>query len=73
MMVFYTDGVTEVFDEKGEEYGLDRLVRLVKENRNHAAAEIEDIIYKTVTEFASHSHIFDDLTMIILKRMMPKA
>ena len=72
MMVFYTDGVTEVFDEHGEEYGLDRLVQVVKENRHRTASEIEDVIYKTVTSFATPSHIFDDLTMIIIKRMPAK-
>lgn len=73
MMVFYTDGVTEVFNNKGEEYGLDRLVALVKANRKRSAVELEEIIYKTVSAWASERHLFDDLTMIIIKRLPAKA
>lgn len=72
MMVLYTDGVTETFAESGEEFGLDRLIELVKANRKKTAAEIEDLIYKAVTEFASAKHVFDDLTMVIIKRLATK-
>jgi sigma-B regulation protein RsbU (phosphoserine phosphatase) len=72
LMVLYTDGVTETFAESGEEFGLDRLIELVKANRKKTAAEIEDLIYKAVTEFASAKHVFDDLTMVIIKRLATK-
>jgi sigma-B regulation protein RsbU (phosphoserine phosphatase) len=72
LMVLYTDGVTETFSESGEEYGLDRLIALVKENRKKSAAEIEDAVYQAVTHFASATHIFDDLTMVIIKRLAGK-
>ncbi len=72
LMVLYTDGVTETFNEAGEEFGLDRLIELVKANRKKSAAEIEDLVYQAVTGFASSRHVFDDLTMVVIKRLAGK-
>jgi phosphoserine phosphatase RsbU/P len=69
LVVMYTDGVTEVFDEKGQEFGIDRLVQVIKANRTKPAHDIQDVIYKAVMAFCSPDHIFDDLTMVIIKRV----
>ncbi|MBN1211444.1 MAG: SpoIIE family protein phosphatase [candidate division Zixibacteria bacterium] len=69
IIVLYTDGVTEVFDEKGEQFGLNRLVELIKKHKNETAQQIQEIIFSEVKNFAARDHIFDDLTMIILKRL----
>ena len=68
LMVLYTDGVTEVFNEQGEEFGLDRLVKVIKENRGKSSEQIENAIYDAVKAFASESHLWDDLTMVVIKR-----
>jgi sigma-B regulation protein RsbU (phosphoserine phosphatase) len=69
ILVFYTDGVTEVFAEDGSEFGPDRLVEVIRANRAKSAQLIADAIYEATTKFAGPSHVFDDLTMIIIKRM----
>ena len=69
IIVFYTDGVTEVFDDREEQFGLERLIELVKANRKKAAAEIQSAIHEAVMEFASDHHFHDDLTSIVLKRL----
>jgi len=69
ILVFYTDGVTEVFNSEGVEFGPDRLVQVVMANRDRGAQLIADAIYAAVTAFASPDHVFDDLTMIIVKRL----
>jgi sigma-B regulation protein RsbU (phosphoserine phosphatase) len=68
LIVFYTDGVTEAFNEKEEDFGLDRLVDVILAHRSASAREIQEAIYKAVTEFASHRLLLDDLTMVVLKR-----
>ena len=68
LLVFYTDGVTEIFDSQDQEFGLPRLVELLKENCEKSSAEIQDIIYLEAKAFASSEHIFDDFTTIVLKR-----
>jgi len=70
VVAFYTDGVTEVFDKKGEQFGIDRLIKCIKDNRNEPAHKIQTIIHRAVNDFASPEHVFDDFTMIILKRLV---
>jgi len=69
IIVLYTDGVTEVFDDDGREFGIDRLVEVVKEHKNKPSFEILDKIVNSVRKFASKKHTFDDLTAIVLKRI----
>jgi sigma-B regulation protein RsbU (phosphoserine phosphatase) len=69
IIVFYTDGVTEVFDDREELLGLERLIELVLENRKKSAREIQSAIHEAVIEFASDHHFHDDLTSIVLKRL----
>ncbi len=68
VIVLYTDGVTEVFNEKGEEFGVDRLVEVIRANKTRSVGEIQDEIYRAVMSFCSPDHVFDDLTMLVVKR-----
>lgn len=68
--VLYTDGVTEVFDDDGVEFGLERLIEVVRSNRDKRSSEIEDAIYHTVHSYAGSDHMFDDLTMVVVKRLV---
>ncbi len=68
IVVLYTDGVSEVFDSSGEEFGLDRLIDIVREHRHDSSKDIQDAIYKTITNFASPQHVFDDITTVVVKR-----
>ncbi|MCK4461342.1 MAG: serine/threonine-protein phosphatase, partial [candidate division Zixibacteria bacterium] len=69
IIYLYTDGISEVFDRDDEELGLDRLTDIVRENRERPSAEILDAVYLAVRQFASPEHVFDDLTMIVVKRL----
>jgi sigma-B regulation protein RsbU (phosphoserine phosphatase) len=69
IIVFYTDGVTEAFNNKEEEFGMDRLVDVVRSNRQKSAAEIQEQIYRAVKSFASDRNLLDDLTMVVVKRL----
>lgn len=69
LLFFYTDGVTEAFSESGEEFGVDRLNTVLQENRDMSAGDIMKAIQTAVHDFAADDHIFDDLTMIVIKRL----
>ncbi|HOP06009.1 MAG TPA: SpoIIE family protein phosphatase [candidate division Zixibacteria bacterium] len=69
VLLFYTDGVSEVFNDKGEEFGLDRLIEVVRSNRDRSSREILGAVYNAVKAWAASSHVFDDLTMIAVKRI----
>lgn len=68
IVVLYTDGVSEVFDSSGVEFGLERLIGIIKQNRHKTAEQIQDAIYQAALGFADQGHLFDDLTMIVIKR-----
>ncbi|MCB2230737.1 SpoIIE family protein phosphatase [bacterium] len=69
LIVMYTDGVTEVFNEEGEEYGIERLVEVVKSCSACPCEEIEKRVYNEVRGFAARTHMFDDFTLMIVKRL----
>ena len=69
IIFLYTDGISEVFDSDNKELDLDHLTEVIRNNREKTASEILDAVYRAVTRFASPQHVYDDLTMIIIKRL----
>lgn len=68
IVILFTDGVVEVFNDDDEQFGEERLIGIIQQNRKESTTKIRDAIYKAVNNFASKKHIFDDFTMIVLKR-----
>jgi sigma-B regulation protein RsbU (phosphoserine phosphatase) len=64
-VIFFTDGVTEASNPQEEEFGDERLVRLLEENRQCSAAEIQKKILDAAGAF-SHGNWHDDATLLIL-------
>jgi sigma-B regulation protein RsbU (phosphoserine phosphatase) len=69
ILVFYTDGITEIMDVNGEEFGEDRLDRLVVEYSSGTAQEIKDRIVSEVSTFSKDGTPYDDETLVIVKRL----
>lgn len=66
-LVFYTDGVTEAMNEdQTEEFGEERLLKCIQENRHNSAEGILQAIIDAVKEF-SHDVQYDDVTLIVIK------
>lgn len=68
IILLYTDGVTEVFDSEDRDFPVEKLVEIVWKHRRGSSREILDEIYDAVHAHAAPDHIFDDLTMIVIKR-----
>jgi sigma-B regulation protein RsbU (phosphoserine phosphatase) len=64
-MVLYTDGVTEAWNSEDEEFGEERLLRVLRENPARTAAEIQAKILQAASEF-SHGIWQDDATLLVL-------
>jgi serine phosphatase RsbU (regulator of sigma subunit)/FixJ family two-component response regulator len=64
-LVLFTDGVTEVRNSDGEEFGERRLINLLVENRELSAARLQQEILNAVTEF-SGGDFQDDATLIVM-------
>ena len=67
-LLMYTDGLTEMFDAKGEEFGICGVQALA---RRHAAATpqgVLDACLEEVHRYAASSKQSDDLTLMVLHR-----
>ena len=65
-LTLYTDGVTESFDAKGEEFGEERLIDVLRCNCTHPAQRLLDAIVNEVRRFSPHEQ-HDDITLIVAK------
>ena len=64
-ILFFTDGLTEVRNPSGEEFGEKRLVELLAQKRALGAVQLQEAIMETVVEF-SNGNFLDDATVIVL-------
>lgn len=65
--VFYTDGITEAMNTKGELFGLDRLTLAISKACQSTAEEILAKILGEVSAFRGDGEQNDDTTLVILK------
>lgn len=67
-VVLYTDGITGAENEKGKQYGLERLCEVVSQHWLSSAEEVKDAVVADVERFIGEAEIFDDITLVILKQ-----
>jgi len=68
LMILYTDGFTEARDPGGNEYEMERLARVCRENRHLEPAELAAALREDLDNFTDHEPNQDDQTLIILRR-----
>jgi serine phosphatase RsbU (regulator of sigma subunit) len=68
VLALYTDGVTEAFDDAGEEFGEQRLVDALRRHRGRASAAVLASLVDEVRSFSPHEQ-YDDLTLIVARRV----
>ncbi len=66
-LVFYTDGIVEAMNEKLNEFGEDKFLEIVAENRHLTSSQMIELILKEVKEFASNYPQNDDITLVVIK------
>ena len=69
LLVLYTDGITEAANPDDDEFGLDRLVALVRSVASRPLAEIEGAIGEGLAAFAAGVPFHDDRTVVLLRRL----
>ncbi|MCK5057821.1 MAG: PP2C family protein-serine/threonine phosphatase [Candidatus Aminicenantes bacterium] len=67
ILVAFTDGVTEVENPEGKEFGEGKVVDFIRANDTLPAQEITEKLFKTIKEFGRNKKFRDDFTLIILK------
>jgi len=68
IVVLYTDGITEMRNSSKEEYGLQRVYKLLMENHQLNAAEFLDLLINEVEIFRGETPPHDDTTAMVFKR-----
>lgn len=67
MLVLYTDGITEAVNEKGEAFGEERLMEIIRKNSRLTAKEMIRKIQDDVIVFAGTQPQYDDITLLIMR------
>ncbi len=73
MVLMYTDGVTEAMNEDYDEFGLERLRLTLRGAREQPPSGIVAAVTEAVREHTGDATLFDDLTMVVIKRKPPAA
>jgi sigma-B regulation protein RsbU (phosphoserine phosphatase) len=69
LFLAYTDGIVECVNEYGEEFGEERLVRLIQGNRLKPAADIQKLVVDEVLAWAYEEERDDDMTLIVARML----
>ena len=67
MVLLLTDGITEAHRTSEDLLGIDRVLQIVKAERDRPAREILNTLYESVRDFCGPAAQLDDMTAIIIK------
>lgn len=67
VVLAYTDGVIETQNASGEQWGIERLVRMVKESENRAPIKLRSEITEAVEVFSHDATQRDDMALVIMR------
>ncbi len=73
ILVFYTDGLTELTNPQGEEFGVERLSATVRAHRDKSLDEIIDIVRRHARGFRAGKERDDDITLMLARWLGPPA
>ncbi len=66
-IVCYTDGLTELENDKGEDFGIESLKDLIKNNQNLNMMELNTLIMETVMNYKQNRPYIDDIALFCIK------
>ena len=67
-LLLYTDGISEAFNPKEEEYGEERVVAFLQAHTGMASAELIQELVKDVLRFCGAERVRDDMTLMVIAR-----
>jgi len=68
-VVLYTDGVTDAVNAQEQEFGEERLRRVILENRAAPAADMLAAVVRALEAFTGATAPFDDITLVVARRV----
>jgi sigma-B regulation protein RsbU (phosphoserine phosphatase) len=70
LLCVYSDGITEAESPQDEQFGMARLVDLLRKNQSKPLPEIIDMVDQRTTDFAAGRSQGDDQTVLIVRRLL---
>jgi serine phosphatase RsbU (regulator of sigma subunit) len=67
-VVLYTDGITEAENERGEQYGLERLCEVISQYWTQSAEDIKEAVIADVRRHIGEQEVYDDITLVVMKQ-----
>lgn len=67
VVVLYTDGITEAENINKVQYGLDRLIDVIRKNSPRSASEIRQSVLDDLWQHIGTQKVYDDITLVVLK------
>ncbi|MDO9187245.1 MAG: PP2C family protein-serine/threonine phosphatase [Bacteroidia bacterium] len=66
-IVCYTDGLVELENDKGEDFGIDSLKEIIKNNPDIDMKSLNSVIMKTCTDYKQSKPYIDDIALFSLR------
>jgi serine phosphatase RsbU (regulator of sigma subunit) len=66
LFAIYTDGITEAFNQRDEEFGEERLIDTLQRYRNGSPNDLVAAVFDEVRQFSPHEQ-HDDVTLIVAR------
>jgi PAS domain S-box-containing protein len=67
VVVLMTDGILEAESPTGDQFGINRVVQVISEQRHQSSAEIIEALKKAVMDYTGRDELLDDLTLVVIK------
>lgn len=69
ILVYYTDGITEAWNLKEEDYGEERLLQTIKQHKTRSARDILTAIKQDIHHHVGTAQQSDDIACVVLKKL----
>lgn len=67
MFIFYSDGLTEAMNKNRDEFGTEKVVDIISENRQFSCTIIQKELINSVNNFRGSADQNDDITLVVTK------
>lgn len=67
ILFLLTDGIVEQVNVNNEEYAIDRIAAILRQNKNERLSSVRDSLLEDFHQFRTHMHLHDDITFLFLR------
>lgn len=67
LLFFYTDGLNEAMNREREEFGMERLINIIKQHKKMTPSELSSNLINEVISFSEDAEQHDDITLVVVK------